>query len=60
MSMCLFTDDAVWICSYRECIDVVAKVFDEVSAQWGLTLNVPKTKLLVAGVKLFPILMWPF
>ena len=35
-------------------MDVAAKVFEEVSAGWGLTLSVPKTKLLVAGVGLSP------
>ena len=35
-------------------MDVAAMVFDEVSAGWGLTLSVPKTKLLVAGVGLSP------
>lgn len=35
-------------------MDVTTRVFDKVSAAWGLTLNVPKTKLLVAGVGLSP------
>ena len=35
-------------------MDVAAKVFDEVSSGWGLTLSVPKTKLLIAGVGLSP------
>ena len=34
---------------------IAAKIFEEVSAGWGLTLSVPKTKLLVAGVELFPV-----
>ena len=41
-------------------MDVAAKVFDEVSAGWGLTLSVPKTKLLVAGVGLSPDVVAPF
>ena len=52
VSECLFADDAALICSSREHMDVAAKVFEEVSAGWGLTLSVPKTKLLVAGVGL--------
>ena len=34
-------------------MDVAAEVFDEVSAGWGLTLSVPKAKLLVTGVGLY-------
>ena len=44
VSECLFADDAALICSSREHMDEAAKVFDEVSAGWGLTLSVPKTK----------------
>ena len=54
VSECLFVDDAALICSSREHMDVAAMVFDEISAGWGLTLSVPKTKLLVAGVGLSP------
>ena len=54
VSECLFADDVALICSSREHMDVAAKVFEEVSAGWGLTLSVPKTKLLVACVGLSP------
>ena len=54
VSECLFANDAALICSSREHMDVAAKVFEEVSAGWGLTLSVPKTKLLVASVGLSP------
>ena len=45
VSKCLFADDAALICSSREDMFVAAKIFEEVSAGWGLTLSVPKTKL---------------
>ena len=38
---------------------VVAKVFDEVSAGWGLILSVPKTKLLVVSVLDCLLMTWP-
>ena len=38
---------------------VAARIFDEVSTGWGLTLSVHKTKLLVAGVGLSPVDMAP-
>ena len=40
MSECLLADDAALICSSREHMVVAAKVFDEVSAGWELTLSV--------------------
>ena len=43
VSECLFADDAALVCSSREDMVVAAKIFDEVSAGWGLTLSVPKT-----------------
>ena len=55
MSECLFADDAALICSSREDMVVAARIFDEVSAGVGLSLSVPKTKLLVAGVGLSPV-----
>ena len=51
VSECSFADDVALVCSSREDIFVAAKIFEEVSAGWGLTLSVPKTKLLVAGVE---------
>ena len=51
VSECLFADDAALVCSSREDMFVAAKIFEEVSTGWGLTLSVPKTKLLVAGVE---------
>ena len=38
---------------------VAAKIFEEVSAGWGLTLSVPKTKLLFAGAELSPVDLAP-
>ena len=32
-------------------MDVATRVFDKVSAGWGLTLNVPKTKLLHSKIE---------
>ena len=31
---------------------IAARIFEEVTAEFGLTLSIPKTKLLVAGVNL--------
>ena len=59
MSECLFADDAALVCSSREDMFVAAKILEEVSAGWGLTLSVPKTKLLVAGVELSPVDLAP-
>lgn len=35
--------------SSREKIERGVKTLDEVASEWGLTLSLPKTKLLVAG-----------
>ena len=59
MSECLFADDAALVCSSREDMDVAARIFEEISAGWGLSLSVQKTKLLVAGVELSPIDLAP-
>ena len=40
VSECLF---AVLICSSRKDMAMAATTFDEVSAGWGLSLNMPKT-----------------
>ena len=59
MSECLFADNAALVCSSSEDMVVAAKIFEEISAGWGLILSVPKTKLLVAGVKLSPVNVAP-
>ena len=59
VSECLFADDAALVCSSREDMFVAAKIFEEVPAGWGLTLSVPKSKLLVAGVELCPVDLAP-
>ena len=59
VSECLFADDAALVCSSREDMFVAANIFEEVSEGWGLTLIVPKTKLLVAGVELSPFDLAP-
>lgn len=46
MSKCLFAD-AVLICSSWEDMVVDTKIYDKVSAGWGLTLSVSKIKSLV-------------
>ena len=47
-------DDAALVCSCREDMVLASSTFDEVyvSTEYGLTLSVPKTKLLVAGLGL--------
>ena len=54
-----FADDAALVGSSREEIERAAQTLDEVASEWGLTLSLPKTKLLVAGMwsdnKLQPI-----
>ena len=52
MSECLFVDDAALVCSCRENMVLAARMFDKVAGESGLTLSVPKTKLLVAGTGL--------
>ena len=51
LSKCLFADDAALVCSCRVDMVLAARMFDEVHS-YGLTLNVPETKLLVAGLGL--------
>ena len=43
-----FADDAALVGSSREEIERAAQTLDEVASEWGLTLSLPKTKLLVA------------
>ena len=45
-----FADDAAIVGSSREEIERAARTLDEVASEWGLTLSLPKTKLLVSGV----------
>ena len=45
-------DDAALVCSFREKMILVARRFDKVATEFGLTLSVPKTKLPVAGIGL--------
>ena len=45
----LFADDGVMVCCTRKDMEEAARVFDEVAAEFGLTVSVIKTKLLVAG-----------
>ena len=52
MSECMFTDDEALVCSCRENMVLTARMFDEVAGKSGLTLSVPKTKLLAAGTGL--------
>ena len=44
----LFADDAALVCSCRENMLLATRIFDEGATEHGLTLSVPKTKLLVA------------
>ena len=43
-----FADDAALVGSSREEIERAARTLDKVASEWGLTLSLPKTKLLVA------------
>ena len=44
-----FADDAALVCSSREGVERSARVLDQVASEWGLTLSLQKTKLMVAG-----------
>ena len=46
----LFADDAAAVSTSRESMERAALVLEEVTSEWGLTVSVSKTKLLVAGV----------
>ena len=50
LSECLFADAAALVCSCREDVVLAARIFDEIATENGLTLSVPKTRLLVAGL----------
>ena len=45
-----FADDAAAVGTSREDIVRAAQVLDEVTTEWGLTVNIQKAKLMVAGV----------
>ena len=45
----LFADDAVVVVSGREDMERAAHVLDEVTTEWGLTMSLVKTKLLVVS-----------
>ena len=47
-----FADDAAAVCSSRKCIEGAATVLEVLISVWGLSLNIPKTKLLVTGTSL--------
>ena len=53
LSKCLFADDAALVCSCREDTVLAARMSDDVATEYSLTLSVPKTKLLVAGLGLY-------
>ena len=44
-----FADDAAVVSATRDSIVRAANVLDEVTSQWGLTMSMSKTKLLVVG-----------
>ena len=48
-----FADDADLVCSSGEGVERSARTLDQVASQWGLTLSLQKTKLMVLahGVK---------
>ena len=43
----LFADDGVIVCCTRQDMEEAARVFDEVAAEFGLTVSVVKAKLLL-------------
>ena len=49
MTELLFADDAAAVGTTREAIVEAAQVLDKVTTEWGLTMSIPMTKLLVAG-----------
>jgi len=52
LSECLLADDAALICTSRLDMIIAARLFEEVIAEFGLTISILKTKLLVAGANL--------
>ena len=45
----LFADDAVVVAATREGMEGAARVLDEVTTEWGLTVSLSKTKLLIVS-----------
>ena len=52
LSECLFANDAALVCSFKANMVLAVRIFDKVATEYGLTLSVPKTKMLVAGIGL--------
>ena len=48
----LFADDAAAVSANRPDIERAARILDEVTTEYGLTVSFPKTKLMVAGPQL--------
>ena len=46
----LFADDAAAVSTTRESMKRAAQALEEVTSEWGLSVSIAKTKLLVAGV----------
>ena len=51
VSELLFADDAVAVATTRESIELAVEALLEVTSQWGLTVSIPKTKLMVTGAE---------
>ena len=49
ISECLFADNVALICTSRSDVVIATRVFEKVTAEFGLILTIPKTKLLIAG-----------
>lgn len=47
----LFVDDTAVVNTTRESMERAALMLDKVTSEWGLTVSVHKTKLMVAGVQ---------
>ena len=52
LSELLFADDAAAVGNSRRSMKAAATVLEGLISAWGLSLNIPKTKLLVAGTSL--------
>ena len=46
----LFADDAAAVGTTRESMERAAQALEQVTSEWGLSVSIAKTKLLVAGV----------
>ena len=51
MTELLFADDAAVVSTSRESMERAAHMLDVVTSEWGLSVSVPKTKLMVAGAQ---------